>query len=113
MANREWKMAFVILVSVMAGVFLAGSGILPAAHGQSEGRAGSVICVVGQERQGFAPVVLIDGQERTILIYEYSYANDRIELTSARTFEFDRLVKEFNVEGLSVGEVQAQVTRRR
>ena len=77
------------------------------------GAAGNMICVLGTERGGYAPIVLIDGQERTILIYEYAYANDEIELTSARTFEFDRLIKEFNVEGLSVGEVQAEVTRRR
>jgi hypothetical protein len=113
MANREWKVAFLVLLSVVAGVLLAGRGVLPAARGQSEGRAGNLICVLGENLRGYAPIVLVDGQERTILVYEYSYGDDRIELTSARTFEFDRLIKEYNVEGLSVGQVQSEVTRTR
>ena len=113
MAKQDWKMAFIVLVCVMAGFFLAGSGILSSAHGQSEGQAGGVICVVGEERNGFAPIVLVDVPDQTVLVYEYSYANDRIELTSARTFKWDRRLMEYNTRGPTFDEVRLEVESRR
>ena len=113
MANKEWRTAFIVLVSLVAGAFLAGSGILPGARAQSEGRAGNIICVMGRDRNGYAPIVLVDGREQTVLVYEYSYANHRIELTSARTYEFDRLINEFNIEGITVKKVRQEVTQQR
>lgn len=109
MARQDWKTALIVLLSVMAGFFLAGSGVLSSAYGQSEGRAGDVVCVVGQERNGFAPIVLVDLSDQTILVYEYSYANDRIELTSARTYRFDKLMTEYNIRGLTVEQVREGV----
>ena len=112
MARQDWKTGLIVLVSVTAGFLLAGSGILSSAHGQSEGQAGGVICVVGQERNGFAPIVLVDVPDQTIMVYEYSYANDKIELTSARTFRYDRRLTEYNIRGPTVEQVQRQVVPR-
>ncbi len=112
MAKKEWKTALIVLVSVTAGFLLAGSGILSRVHGQSEGRTAGVICVVGQAVSQYAPIVLIDVPDQTILVYEYGYQNDTIELTAARTFRWDKLLTDFQTDGVTVEEVRREVTRR-
>jgi hypothetical protein len=113
MGDRDWKLAIAVLVSLMAGVLLAGSGILPAADGQSEGRAGNVICVVGEERNGYAPIVLVDTREEALLVYRYSYADYQLELGSVRTYAFDKQLREYNIDGPTVEAVARQVQGRR
>ena len=113
MGAREWKMVVVALVALIAGMLLAGRGVLPAVQAQIGGQAGNVICVVGQERNGYAPIVVVDTREETLLAYRYSYSDYTIEFTSARTYNFDKQMKEFNIKGVSVGAVAGQVTGRR
>ena len=112
-SRGDYKTALIVLVSVMAGVLLAGSGMLPVAQGLSEGRAGDVVCVVGEERNGVAPIILVATRDETLLAYEYSYANDQIELKSARTYQFDRRIREFNIDGITVEQVAREVTAPR
>lgn len=111
MSGQEWKTAVIVLVCLTAGVLLGGSRILSKAYGQSEGRTAGVICVVGEDRNGYAPIVLIDVPDQTILVYEYSYGNDSLELATARTFRFDKLLVDYNTEGVSVEEVRREVTQ--
>jgi len=105
-------MALVALVAVAAGFVLAGSGVLRSAQAQSEGRTSGVICVVGQEVNGYAPIVLVDVPDQSIMVYEYSYGNDRIELTAARTYRFDKQMADWQTEGPTVETVRQWVTRR-
>ena len=102
MAQATWKMAVVAVVALAAGLVLGGSGLLGSVQAQSEGSASGVICVMGQERNGSAPIVLVDAREQSLMVYEYSYGNDRIELTAARTYQFDKQMTDWQTEGLSV-----------
>jgi len=112
MRNTDVKTALIVLVSVMAGMFLAQSAGLRVAQGQSEGQAGGMICVTGQAGSRGLPIVLVDVPDRTVLVYEYSYANNTLEFVSARSFQYDRLSKQFNVKGPTVEEVQRSVAPR-
>ena len=105
---KDWKTIAIAVLSMVVG-FLIASGGFPQAQAQSEGRTPGVICVVGQERNGDAPIVIVDVPDQSVMVYEYSYSNNRIELTAARTFQFDKLLTDFNTEGYSVDEVRAAV----
>ncbi|NLW49450.1 MAG: hypothetical protein GXY85_01220 [Candidatus Brocadiaceae bacterium] len=113
MAQGSWKTAVVAVVGVAAGLALAGSGLMGSAQAQSEGAAGGMICVVGQELQGTAPIVLVDVRDQSLLVYEYSYYNDRISLTSARTFRFDKQLTEYQTSGPNVDLVRQWATGTR
>ncbi|MFO8008323.1 MAG: hypothetical protein R6V05_11385 [Candidatus Brocadiia bacterium] len=109
MGQRDWKVAVVVLLAVVAGGLLAGGGWQPGARAQSEGSAGGVICVIGQERSGDAPIVLVDVPDQTIVIYEYSYSADRVTLASVRSFRYDKRMRDWQTDGPSVTEVQEYV----
>ncbi len=113
MGKQELKTALIVLVSVLAGAYLAGGlGSSNRAYAQGEGQASGVICVVGQGYSGYAPIVLVDVPDQTLLVYEYSYGNNRIELTAARTFRYDRRLNEFGVNGPTVEEVRQAVLQQ-
>jgi hypothetical protein len=113
MGIRGWRLAAIVLACVLAGVLLAGSGLLPAAQAQSEGRAGQVVVVLGQVwSNGYAPIVLLDSQDETLLVYEYSYQDERVKFSCARSYRFDKLVTEFNNSGPTVEQVRSQVAPR-
>ncbi|MGD2174201.1 MAG: hypothetical protein PVJ27_02270 [Candidatus Brocadiaceae bacterium] len=112
MMQHDWKTALIVLVAVVAGSLLAGAGFSRGAGAQSEGSAGGVICVVGQERSGYAPIVLVDVPDQTLVVYEYSYANDRIELTSVRSFSFDKRLVDWQTEPPTLDEVRNFVLQR-
>jgi len=113
MADNAWKTALVVLAAVATGVLIGGRGLLPSALGVAEGQSGGVIALVGSETNQTAPIVLVDVPDQTVLIYEYNYQSDEIELTSARTFRFDKLLTEFQTRGVTVQEVRDYVTQQR
>ncbi len=106
MGQHDWKIALVVLAAVLAGGLLAGGGWQQGARAQSEGAAGGVICVMGQQRTGDAPIVLVDVPDQTLVVYEYSYSSDRIELTSVRSFRYDKRLRDWQTQGPSVEEVE-------
>ena len=109
--DKGWKIALIVLASLAVGYLLAGGGILQRVHGASEGRTTGVICVIGSPVNQYAPIVLVDIPNETLLVYEYSYQNDEIELTSARTYRFDKLLREYQIEGETVDAVMRWVTQ--
>jgi len=112
MGKQEFKTALIVLVSVLAGAYLAGGlGLSNRAYGQSEGQTAGVICVVGGQLSGYAPIFVIDVPDQTLLVYEYSYGDNNIELTAARTFRYDKKLPEFGNEGPTVEEVRQAVLR--
>lgn len=111
MAAKNWQLALVALVALVAGFVLAGGG-LSRVDAQSEGRTAGVICVMGEQLNGSAPLVIVDVPDQSVVIYEYDYRNDRIELTAARTYQYDKLLPNFNTEGPTVEEVRAWAMQR-
>jgi len=110
--HKNWQSAVLLLVAVALGFILAQDGILPRAQAQGDGAAGHVICVMGQERSGYAPVVLVDTLEQSVLVYEYSYRSRLLELESARTYRFDKMLLNFETSGPSIGDVRSIVRQQ-
>jgi len=111
MVTKELKVAAVVLIAMAVGYLLAGGGILPNASGQAQGMTAGVICVVGDAFAGYAPVVVVDVADQSVLVYEYSYSGRQIRLTSARTYRFDKLLTDYQTAAPSVEEVRRSVTR--
>ena len=112
MTQASWQTGLVVIVALVVGIALGGSGLLGNVQAQSEGAAGSAICVAGTERNGILPIVLVDSREQSLLVYEYSYGNDQVELTAARHFHFDKQLQDWHTDGPSVQAVEQWVTRR-
>ncbi len=115
MNGNGWRTAFVALVAGTVGALLAtvGTGLLPSAHAQGDGAAGSITCVVGPESSGDLPIILVDAAEQTLLIYQYDYSSEDVELMAARSIRYDRLLTEYNIEGASVSDVMKEVRKQR
>jgi len=109
--NETWKTIALAVLALLLGCLLGQSGIFPRARAQGESAAGRVAVVVGPERNGYAPVVLVDSLEQSIMVYEYSYPGRRLELESVRTYRFDKQLPEFKVGEPSVRQVQQMLQR--
>jgi len=110
MGRQDVKMALMVLLGMAAGALLVQSGLLfPKAYAQSEGRAGNVICVVGEESNQYAPVVLVDTLDQTIMVYRYSYSDYEIKLTAVRTYQWDKKLVEWPEVRPTVQQVRQQV----
>jgi hypothetical protein len=113
MMGREWKTALVVLAAVAVGVLLGGSGVISRAYAVSTGQSSGVVALLGDERSGAAPIILVDIPDETVIAYEYSYSNNEIELTSARTFRYDKLLTDWQSSGPSVDEVRSFVSKQK
>jgi hypothetical protein len=109
--KERWQTAVLVVAVMLLGCIL-GQSFLPRAQAQVEAGAGRVAVVMGQERQGYAPIVLVDSLEQTVVVYEYSYGARRLKLESARTYRFDKQLPEFKVGEPSVRQVQDMLQRR-
>ncbi|MFO7956981.1 MAG: hypothetical protein R6X33_07750 [Candidatus Brocadiia bacterium] len=109
MTGENWKTAAIVLLAVALGVLLGGSRLTNRAHAQSEGSSGGLIAVMGEVAGNDAPLILVDVPDQTIMVYEYSYSGDTIELTSARTYRWDKRLTDYETDGPSVDEVRAFV----
>jgi hypothetical protein len=111
MSKDNLKTATIVLLAVALGSLLTSRGVLAPARAQVVDRTGGVILVVGEQYSADAPVVILDVPNQTVMVYEYSYQNNRIEFTAARTYKYDRLLTDWNTRGPTVEEVRQQVTR--
>jgi hypothetical protein len=95
MATKELKLIAVVLVAAAAGYLLAGGGGPSKAYGQSGGMTSGVICVVGDVYAAYAPIVLVSVPDQSVVVYEYSYQGRQIRLAGARTYQYDKLLQDF------------------
>jgi hypothetical protein len=109
MLSRNWRTLAVAALAFAVGLLIAGGGLLRSAQAQSEGRTTGVICVVGAPSAQVAPLVIVDVPDETIIVYSYDYRSNRIELSGARTYRFDKLLQDFNTKGPTVEEVRRAV----
>ena len=110
--KEKWQTAVLLLAAVLLGCILGQSGIFPRAQAQVEAGAGRVAVVMGSERQGYAPIVLVDTLEQTVVVYEYSYGARRLALESARSYRFDKQLTDFKTGEPSLRQVQDMLQRR-
>ncbi len=64
------------------------------------GSAGNTTVVLGELHRGAFPVVVVDSVDDSILLYEADISSTRwkLELKNARTFRYDKQIREFNTE---------------
>jgi hypothetical protein len=110
MLARNWRTLAVAAVAFAVGVGIAGGGLLRRAEAQSEGQTTGVICVVGSPSAQIAPIVIVDVPDQTMVVYKFDYRSNQVELSSARTYRFDKLLQDYNTRGVSVEEVRRAVT---
>ena len=108
----RWHIAALLLMALICGYVVGRGGLAPGAQAQSESAAGRVAVVIGQERNGRAPIVLVDSLEQSIVVYEWSYASRNIQLKSARTYRHDKLLQELDNAPPSVRDIQGLLQRR-
>lgn len=113
MATKELKLAAVVLVAMSLGFFLAGGGFLPKAHGQSEGMTSGVICVVGEVFGAYAPIIVVSVPDQSLIVYEYSYQGRQIRLAGARTYQYDKLLQDYQNARPTVQEVREALAAER
>ncbi len=112
MANHDWKMAVVILVALAAGVLLAGGRLLPGTYAQGQMGAGGVVCVVGEAVSGDVPVFLVDAADQALVVYEYDISSDELELTSVRSYRYDKRLTDFHTKDPTVESVRNEILKR-
>ena len=112
--SKNWQSsAILVLVALGVGYMLGRGAMMPGAHAQGESRAGNVALVIGPERNGEAPIVLVDALESSLMVYEYDYRDRGLTFRSARTFRYDRQLIEFNNDDPSVQTVRTQIQKQR
>jgi hypothetical protein len=109
MKSNNWKTALVILAALVSGAILARGGVLPGVQAQMGGRTSDVICVVAPLGIQDTPVILVDTREQTILCYEYDVGSDDLEFNAARTYRFDKMLRDYQTQGPSVDSVEDYV----
>ena len=105
--KQNWQaIALGALAALVAGYLIGQAGFVPKANAQMAGESGRAICLIGPIRGGYAPIVLVDSLEQSVIVYEYNYDSRRLELKSVRTYQFDKLLGEFRNEGIPIAEVR-------
>jgi hypothetical protein len=64
---------------------------------QGDGGAGArhVFAVVGNQNRNRESFYLIDTKQEVIMVYEYGVQGDGLGLTSARSYKYDKLLKQY------------------
>lgn len=114
MVEGRWQLVLVAVVSLAAGVLLGGTQLFHSAQGATQGQAGGVIALIGDAVSQDAPLVIVDVPDQSVVVYEYDYQSDEIELTAARTYQYDKLLRDYPEDhaGPTVREVRDFVRRR-
>ena len=117
MKERWHSTIALVMVALTLGFVLGRSSVFPRAEAQGEATAGRVAALLGSPASSgqtvYAPIVVVDSLQQSLMIYEYSYRSRSIELKAARTFRWDKEIVELNngTGGPSVKQVQAMLNR--
>lgn len=110
-----WVIVF--LLGVIAGgmVLRPGDGLSPAAMAQATASGGSrgIFAFSGQLAKDVHGVFLVDVDAMTIWAYEYMPAKPCLRLAAARTWRYDRYLKNYNNCGPSPYDIEQLVDTER
>ncbi len=101
---------FVVCLAVMLSFNRLDHG--NPAHAQAHGTsAGSATVVLGEAVRGVFPLILVDTDDDSLMIYELDASRTRWRLTlqSARTYRYDKQLREYNIEDPSVRDVRRRL----
>jgi hypothetical protein len=110
--NRRTGSFLLIGLGVVVAVVLSVAMLTGTAQAQGDGQAASIVCVVAAPRGNETPIILVDAAEQTIMIYKYTSSGEDLELVTARSYRFDRLIKEYNIDGMTVDDVKKLIKKQ-
>jgi hypothetical protein len=84
---------------------------------QGDGGAGTrhVFAVVGSQQNNREPFYLVDTKQEVIMVYEYGVEGDGLGLTSARSYKYDKLLKQYGRSnfGPKVEKIKKEIESKR
>ena len=116
----KWNHVLMVFLALLVGILgtlvvtrsVGRGGERGIAWAQDSAQAGNIIGLIGQiHPTGRVPIVLIDGVQQTLIIYEYDVSNQMLRLQRVRSYRYDRQLVDFASKGSvpttpSVREVQ-------
>jgi len=117
MKERWQTTAVLVMLALIFGFLLGHSAILPRAEAQGEATAGRIATMMGQpvttRGQILVPIVIVDGLQQSIMVYDYSLTAEVLELKAARSFRWDKEIVEYKngTGGPSTKAVQQMLNR--
>ena len=94
-ANVWLMMLVAALLGVLIGMVMNGREVAA----QGDGAAAHVVALAGwlKPNSSIQTIYIVDTREQTLLVYEYNIGRGAIDLVGARTFEYDKLLTEFDL----------------
>ena len=87
----------VVLVALLVGMHMNAALDGREAQAQGDGASGHIVALVGEAQAGQQPIYVVDTREQTLLVYEYGLGRSGLHLVAARSIEYDKLMKEFDI----------------
>lgn len=91
-----WLMMLVAaLLGVLIGMVMNGREVVA----QGDGSAAHVVALAGglKPNSSIQTIYIVDTREQTLLVYEYTIGRGSLDLVGARTFEYDKMLQEFDL----------------
>lgn len=91
-----WLMMLVAaLLGVLIGMVMNGREVVA----QGDGSAAHVVALAGglKPNSSIQTIYIVDTREQTLLVYEYTIGRGSLDLVAARTFEYDKMLTEFDL----------------
>jgi hypothetical protein len=92
--NLWLALAVAALLGVIVGMLVSGGREVAA---QGDGTAGHIVALTGDVSANHQPIYIVDTREQALLVYEYGLGRSGLYLVAARNFQYDKLLKEFDV----------------
>jgi hypothetical protein len=114
MSRRRWVLVTVLSMAAGALLTTALTGTTQA-EGQESGKRSvdPVLVVSGQISHNAYGLYLVDYEQKTICVYQYTPKERNLRLVAARTYRFDVQLDEHNTASPKPREVQEMVKSQR
>ena len=114
MSRRRWVLVTVLSMAAGALLTTALTGTTQA-EGQESGKRSvdPVLVVSGQISSNAYGLYLVDYEQKTICVYQYTPKERNLRLVAARTYRFDVQLDEHNTASPKPREVQEMVKSQR
>ena len=86
------------LLGVIVGMVIGAGDVTAASSSSSPATTGHLTALAGHVDAAEQPIYLIDSREQVLLVYEYGLGQNGLKFVAARTFQYDKLVDDFNIQ---------------
>ncbi len=84
------------LMGIIIGMVMSGQNAI--ADTSSPGVAGHITALAGTVNGAEQPIYIIDSREEVLLVYEYGLGRNGIWFVASRTYKYDKLLPEFDIQ---------------